>query len=74
MTFASELRRLRKATGLNQTKFARKVGCNKNTICDWEHENTIPKDIHLVAAVERALGVPFGTLGKMITEEQREVK
>ena len=72
MSFASELRRLRKGTGLNQTKFARKVGYNKNTICDWEHGNTIPRDIHIVAAVERVLGVPFGTLGRLITE--REVK
>ena len=73
MTYATELRRLRKAKKLNQTRLAKLAGCNKNTICDWEHGNTIPRDIHIVAAVERVLGVPFGTLGKLITEKEAKV-
>ena len=43
LTFGERVQALRKQRGWTQTQLAEKIGCDKGTICHWEHGETIPK-------------------------------
>ncbi|MCF4115113.1 MULTISPECIES: helix-turn-helix domain-containing protein [Dethiosulfovibrio] len=73
--FGSVIKSARKAQRMTQEQLARKVGCTRTTVCDWEGEKYPPTDVQKIAALEKGLELPacslYMELAGIMKEEAR---
>lgn len=67
-SFSTHLRRLRIATGLNQTDFARDLGVEQGTVSRWENGAVSPsfENVTQIATYADLKGLKFGFLGEIV--------
>ena len=58
-TLGDRLRKIRRAAGFDQTRFAAELGTNQKTYASWETDKSAPRDLVAVAKrIELVSGVP----------------
>lgn len=67
--YGCTIRKSRKKLRIAQAQLAEKIGCTRTTICDWENEKYPPTDAKKIAALERGLELPLGSLYRLLVAD-----